>query len=166
MRSHGVGAVDGVDLTAEMLTPAGEKKAYRSLTHSDLASCGQAGERYSLVTCCLVDEHLKELEPLYAEATRLLEVGGYFVLVCFHPFFMMATGMPTHFDHPDGHPVTIETHLHLMSDHVAAGRNAGLSLVELHEGQVDEAWLEAKPKWRERRGWPISYCMVWGRGTQ
>ncbi len=166
LAERGVGAVDGVDLTAEMLGRAGERKAYRRLVHSDLASSDLAGEGYSLVTCCLVDEHLRELAPLYREATRLLGPDGYFLLVCYHPFFMMATGMPTHFDHPDGYPVTIETHLHLISDHVAAGRSAGLSLIELHEGQIDAAWIEAKPKWRDRRGWPISYCMVWARETR
>lgn len=46
--------------------------------------------------------------------------------------------MPTHFDDAEsGESLAIETHVHLLSDHVAAGRAAGLDLVELHERVVD-----------------------------
>lgn len=163
LREHGVREIDGVDVTPEMLSTAREKKAYRRLLDSDFDSCDLDGQAYSLVTCCLVDEHLADLRPLYREAARLLRLEGWFVLVCYHPYFMMATGMPTHFDHPDGHPVTIETHLHLQGDHLAAGNSAGLALVEMHEGRIGESWLEVKPKWGKYLGWPISYCMVWRR---
>ncbi len=47
--------------------------------------------------------------------------------------------MPTHFDDAEsGESPAIETHVHLASDHVAAGRAAGLDLAELHERVVDE----------------------------
>ena len=96
---------------------------------------------YDLVVCSLVDEHLADLGPLYAEAGRLLAPGGRFVLVGVHPFFVMAVGMPTHFDTPGG-PVAIETHVHLPGAHVAAGAAAGLVAVELHEGLVGDRLIE------------------------
>jgi len=39
----------------------------------------------------------------------------------------MKSGMPTHFDAPNGEPVAIETHVHLMSDHVRAAHAGGLA---------------------------------------
>jgi hypothetical protein len=113
------------------------------------------------VVCALVDEHLPELGRLYGEARRLLTTPGAFVLVGYHPFFIMAAGVPTHFDRADGEAVAIETYIHLPSAHVAAGRAAGFSATELHEGLIDDAWIARKPKWESYRDWPISFAWVW-----
>lgn len=70
--------------------------------------------------------------------------------------------MPTHFDDAEsGESLAIETHVHLLSDHVAAGRAAGLDLVELHERVVDDEWVALKPKWERFRDHPISFAFVW-----
>src|SRR5436189_795161 len=71
LQRHGVAAIDGVDLTPEMLAVARAKGVYRCLVEGDLAATGLAAAAYDLVTVCLVDEHLPELPPLYREAFRL-----------------------------------------------------------------------------------------------
>ena len=43
-------------------------------------------------------------------------------------------------------------------------REAGLSLVELHERVVDDEWIELKPKWERHRDWPISFAGVFRAG--
>ena len=116
---HGVEAVDGVDLTPQMLEVARERGAHRRLVEADVSSTGLASAGYDLVVTSLVDEHLADLRPLYAEAFRLARPGAAYVLVGFHPHFIMAAGMPTHFDSASGEPVAIETHIHLLSDHTA-----------------------------------------------
>jgi hypothetical protein len=137
-----------------MLARARERGVYRSLRVGDVAATGlEPG--YDLAVCCLVDEHLATLEPLYREAARL---ARGFVLVGFHPHFIMAAGMPTHFDSADG-PVAIETHVHLLSEHVAAARAAGFVLGDLRERVVDESW----PKWERLRGHPVAFGCVWQR---
>jgi hypothetical protein len=110
----------------------------------------------------LADEHLAELEPVYREAAHLLSPQGNFVLVGYHPFFLM-NGVPTHFHRADGEAVTIESHIHLFSDHFHAGGEAGLVLVEFRECVIDERWLLTKPKWRKYLNWPVSFAMVWRR---
>jgi hypothetical protein len=30
----------------------------------------------------------------------------------------------------------------------------------MHEGVVDASWIDRKPQWAERRGWPISFALV------
>ena len=112
---------------------------------------------------CLVDEHIAELTPLYAEAARLARRGAAYVLVGFHPFFIMATGMPTHFQATDGELVAIETHVHLLSDHAQAALAAGWQLAEFREQVIDNRWVEMKPSWAAYRDVPISFAWVWRR---
>jgi len=126
LRERGIAAIDGVDLTPEMLDVARAREAYERLVEADVSSTGLDSGAYDLVVTCLVDEHLAELRPLYVEARRLARPDGIYVLVGFHPHFIMASGMPTHYDSASGEPVAIETFVHLLSDHVsAASRRAG-----------------------------------------
>jgi SAM-dependent methyltransferase len=163
LKSKGIMRIDGVDATPEMMAVARDRALHERLVEADVRSTGLEGQAYDLVVCCLVDEHLPELGALYREAARLVAPGGSFVLVGYHPFFIMATGVPTHFDRADGEPVAIETYIHLPSDHVAAGRSAGFAVAEMHEGLIDESWIARKPRWERYRDLPISFAWVWSR---
>jgi SAM-dependent methyltransferase len=164
MRDHGVADIDGLDLTPEMLEVARGRGVYRRLVEGDVAATGLESGAYDLVMTCLVDEHLAEIEPLYAEAFRLARPDGTLVLVGFHPHFIMAAGMPTHFDSASGEPVAIDTYVHLLSEHVTAGLAAGWRLVEMRERVIDDAWLELKPKWERLRGQPVAFAVAWRKG--
>jgi SAM-dependent methyltransferase len=144
-----------------MLNVARSKRLHERLIEADIRSTGLPSGDYDLVVCSLVDEHLPELTALYREARRLLNEAGTFVLVGYHPFFIMSTGMPTHFDDADGNSVAVETHIHLLSDHMGAARAAGLNVIELHEALIDDEWIRRKPGWRAHRDWPISFAWVW-----
>jgi len=162
LRRHGVsGRIDGVDITPEMLEVARERGAHDSLAEADVAATGLDEGAYDLVIASLIDEHLPELGPLYREAFRIAAPGALFVLVAFHPHFIIASGMPTHFTTESGEPLAIATHVHLLSDQVAAGLEAGFALAELGEGVIDERWLAVKPKWERFRGHPISAAFAW-----
>jgi SAM-dependent methyltransferase len=139
-------AIDGVDLTPEMLEVARGKGIYRALHIADVANTELPAETYDLCIQSLADEHLAELKPLYQEVARVTKRGGSFVIVGFHPQFLMA-GVPTHFDRAPGDPVTIRSYVHLLSDHVKAAHACGWSLLEMDEGLIDEAWVQKKPKW-------------------
>jgi SAM-dependent methyltransferase len=165
LRAHGVAAIDGVDLTPEMLDIARERGMHASLREGDVADTGLETGAYDLVIASLVDEHLATLDPLYGEAWRLAEPGGAFVLVCFHPHFIMATGMPTHFTGASGEPLAISTYVHLISDHVAAGLEAGWALAEMREGVIDDRWIAVKPKWERFRHHPISVALAWRKAA-
>lgn len=163
LRKAGVARLHGVDFTEAMLLRARDKGAYDQLTLADMAATGLDSDSRDLATMVLADEHLADLRPAYREAARLLAPGGRFVLVGYHPFFLMMVGMPTHFDRTPGEPVAIESHVHLTSDHVAAGLGASLRLVEMVEGLVDDDWIAAKPKWAAQRDRPVSFAMVWAK---
>ena len=161
LREQGVQHLHGVDLTPEMLERARERDVFDALDIADVRESGLPARSFDLVTCCLVDEHLADVDSLYREARRLLRTGGSFVLVSYHPFFAMHTGMSTHFDHPEKGPVAMPTHIHMPSHHVAAGLACGMTLDEHHERWIDDAWIVIKPKWESYRDWPISACWVW-----
>lgn len=164
LTAQGVGEIDGVDLSPGMLEAARARGVYSSLREGEVGATGLDSAAYDLVVSCLVDEHLADLGPLYAEAARLARPGGRFVLVGFHPHFIIASGMPTHFDDADsGESLAIETHVHLLSEHVAAGLGAALTLAALHERVVDDEWVALKPKWERYRHHPVSFAFVWSR---
>ena len=161
LRARGVARLDGIDLTPEMLAVARVREIYDHLGEADVAATGLEGGVYDLVTTCLVDEHLRDLRPLYREVSRLLRPGGIHVLVGYHPSFIMVAGMPTHFDRQPGEAVAIETYVHLLSDHVAAARAVDLSLLEMRERLVDDRWIALKPRWERYRNHPVSFVMAW-----
>ena len=162
LRDKGVRAIDGLDLTPEMLSLAREKGVYASLIEGDLARTGLDDARYDLVTQSLADEHLADLVPMYREAARVSKPGGRLVVVGYHPHFLLS-GIPTHFDRVSGEPVTIDTHLHLLSDRVKAAHPAGWILAEMDERIVDDDLVAKKPKWARYAGQPLSFSMVWRR---
>lgn len=163
LRSVGVSTVDGVDLSPGMLARAASRGVHERLVQAPVTSTGLGSGTYDLLVCSLVDEHLSDLAPLYREAFRLSAGGGTFVLVGYHPHFIMRTGMPTHFTASDGEEVAISTTIHLVSDHVSAALSAGWRLAEMCEGLVDDVWIAAKPKWERHRGHPVSVAYVWQR---
>lgn len=163
LAARGIEAIDGVDLTPEMLAVARERGVHRRLVEADVTATGLGDEHYDLVVTSLVDEHLADLRPLYAEAYRLAKPGATYVLIGYHPHFIMATGMPTHYDNASGESVAIETHLHLLSDHTEAALAAGWELAELKERVIDDVWVELKPKWEGLRGQPVTFAFVWRR---
>jgi SAM-dependent methyltransferase len=160
LRAQGVREIDGLDFTPEMLAQAAAKRVYDRVVRADMLDTGLPAASYDLVLEVLADEHLSALPPLYREAARLARPGGTFVVVGYHPHFLM-NGIPTHFDRQDGEPVAIESHVHLLSDHAKAAHRAGWTLAEMDEGVVDEAWIAKKPKWQRYRFHPVSFAMVW-----
>jgi SAM-dependent methyltransferase len=161
LQSQGVENIDGVDIAPEMLRLAAEKAVFRRLDVSDVTSTPLDSDAYDLVIACLIDEHLSELEPLYREAARLASEDGLLILVGYHPYFIMAAGMPTHYNSRSGEPLAIETHLHLMGDHVTAAASNGWQLREMRERLIDDSWIALKPKWERFRNYPISFAAVW-----
>ena len=144
-----------------MLERARSRGVFRRLVEADVTATGLPSNGYDLVTTSLVDEHLPDVRPLYEEAARLARSPATYVLVGFHPQFIMASGMPTHYEDAAGEPVAIETHVHLLSDHAAAALVSGWRLAELRERVIDDGWVELKPKWEPLRGHPIAFGFVW-----
>lgn len=162
LKAHGVGTIHGVDLTQEMLDIAASKHAHEQLVLADVSTTPLASSAYDLCMLVLADEHLAELKPVYREAARLLVGGGHFVVIGYHPFFLMR-GMPTHYHRANRDAVTIRSYVHLFSEHFGVANKVGLDLIEFRERVIDENWLASKLKWREYLNWPVSFALAWRR---
>ena len=160
LRQRSAAAIDGVDVTPAMIDVARAKRVYRALHVADVTATGLAAGAYDLCIQSLADEHLADIVPLYREVARVTVRGGTFVIVGYHPQFLLA-GVPTHFDRAPGQSITIRSYVHLLSDHVKAARACGFALSEMDEGLVDDDWLQKKRKWERYAGLPISFAMVW-----
>ena len=104
MRARGVAAVDGVDLTPEMLARA------RRAGRLPPARGGRAWAppdwrpaAYGLATCVPGGRAPGvTLAPVRRGGAPGARRDGTFVLAGYHPQFIMATGIPTHYDDPSG----------------------------------------------------------------
>jgi SAM-dependent methyltransferase len=162
LKTRGVGCVDGVDASPAMLERAAAKGIYDRLLCADLANTGLIGGKYDLAISSFAVCHVGDLAGFYREAARLIRPGGSVVLVDYHPF-MLLKGVPTHFNQPSGEPVAIANVVHLIGDHVEAGRRADLALLELREQLVDAQWVGQNPRMASHAGHPVSFAMVWAR---
>ena len=160
LKLRGVAAVDGIDLTPEMLAKAEEKKVYQKLLQGNILQTGLPDHQYDLAIEVLADEHLSDLGPLYLEAARITAPEACFITVGYHPHFLM-NGLVTHFHRASGEAVAIRSYVHLLSDHFKAAQNAGFAMAHMDEGIVDEDWLKKKPKWEKYRNRPVSFLFVW-----
>jgi len=162
LKSKGVQTIDGVDISPEMLDRARAKNIYESLIETDMCETGLPDDSYSLISNSLALEHVPELEPLYAEASRLAGGASHFVLMGYQPYFLL-NGIPTHFSTDEGDDLAIENYVHFFSDHMAAARATGWSLVDLREQVVEEGWVALKPGWAKHLHKPVSFMCIWRR---
>jgi SAM-dependent methyltransferase len=167
LRAHGAGHVDGVDASSAMLDQAAAKRIYDRLACADAATTCLVRADYDLAISSFAACHITDLAGFYAEAARLARSGGRVVLVDYHPF-MLLKGVPTHFNGPTGEPVAIANVIHLIGDHIEAGRRAGLALLELREQLVDADWVKqlgskfpADRRLASHVGHPVSFAIVW-----
>lgn len=160
LKKQGVQQIDGVDITPEMLAKAAEKNVYTSLINTDVLNTQLPGGVYDLCIQVLADEHFADISHLYAEASRLTRNKGHFIIVGYHPFFLM-NGLITHFHKENGEPLAIESYVHLFSDHFKAAQRVNLSLLEMDESIIDEDWLARKPKWMDYKNRPVSFLFIW-----
>jgi SAM-dependent methyltransferase len=164
LRLQGVGAVDGVDITPEMMVRAKNRGVYRRLQNEDIRRTSLAAHDYDLAINSLSAEHLPALSPLFEEAERLVCSNGYLVILGYHPHFQLR-GIPTHFDDADSNvSVAIDNYIHLLSDFVKTGA-AGWTLIWLDEQVVHPEWVARSPGMAKHLGHPVSFLGVWRKAS-
>src|SRR5919106_6751750 len=86
---QGIPHIYRVDSSFAMVHQAAAKQVYASLCLADLRQCPFPSHAYDLGITVLTACHLPDLRALYMEGARLLRPGGIFVLVDYHPFFLL-----------------------------------------------------------------------------
>jgi ubiquinone/menaquinone biosynthesis C-methylase UbiE len=89
------------------------------------------GQSADLIACNLVLEHIRDLDFVFAQASRILAPGGRFFVCELHPF-RQYLGTQANFPGQQG-AVQIPAFVHHLSDFTGAAEIQGLALVQLRE---------------------------------
>ena len=89
------------------------------------------GKTYNLIVCDLVLEHIEDLSFIFAEASRVLQRKGKFLINELHPF-RQYEGKKARFNRGE-ETTEIEAFVHHISDFTNAASDNGLRLVSLNE---------------------------------
>ena len=128
------GEITAVDLSEEMLGRARQKIQSGKVTfhQADITKeWNFVNGTYDLVSFSLVLEHIQFLDPVFREASRILNPGGHIYLGELHPF-KQYTGSKARFDTPEGVQV-VPCFDHHISEFVQTAKKHGLALADLNE---------------------------------
>jgi malonyl-CoA O-methyltransferase len=155
----GAGAtVTAVDFSEGMLARARRKPgagAIRFVVHDIQTRLPFEDGPFDRVLSGLVLEHIRDLDPFFAEVRRVLRPGGRALLTAMHPA-MFLRGAQARFTDPDtGEKVQPGSYPHQISDFVMAGLRNGLTLRHLSEHAPDAEFAARYPRAEKYTGWPM-----------
>ena len=167
--------VTAIDFSQEMMARAIEKTKgwdIQFVTHDLTVRLPFADDTFDRVLCCLVLEHIADLDDMIAEMARICRPGGFVVIAELHPA-MFLRGLQARFtDQKTGQKVNVQSNRHLISDYVNAALRANLQIDRIEEHLADEPLLEKSPRakeyWSEFRedfdlGWPMLLVVKLGK---
>jgi ubiquinone/menaquinone biosynthesis C-methylase UbiE len=138
--------VIGVDATEAMLALARPKVPGADFRVGRLEALPVDDASVDAITCSLALTHVPDLRPVMREFARVLRPGGQAILSDIHPF-MAGTGAVAAFPTADGErgvPYVVNI-VHQLSEYVRAFTEAGLTIAECLEPEVNEEMLSAFP---------------------
>ncbi len=126
----------GVDLSGEMLRQARHKPGLAgTLARADAGALPFADGIADVVLCAFSLAYLEPLEPALAELARAVKPGGQLIATDLHPDGYRR-GWTRSFS-SGGQAYEIEHHPYTKEQWLAAGRGAGLELIELREPRFE-----------------------------
>ena len=156
--------VTAIDFSSAMLERARAKpgaESVRFLSHDLAKPLPLRSGSFDRVLCCLVLDHINDVERFFAELRRLCHSEGFVLVSVMHPA-MSLKGVQARFTDPrSGRRIGPESHPHQLSDYIMAGLRAGLSLEHVSEHVVDEALATRSARARKYLGWPLLLLMKW-----
>ncbi len=150
--------VTAVDFSEGMLSKARAKPGASTVqfVRHDLATgLPLVSRQFDRVTCCLVLEHIVDLEGLLGEMARICRVDGFVLISEPHPV-MRLLGFQAQFTDPaTGRIIRPGSVTHQVSDYVMAATRVGLHIDHMSEHVVDEALVALAPQLKQHVGWPL-----------
>jgi malonyl-CoA O-methyltransferase len=114
---------------------------------------------FDVVTCCLVVDHIADLDAFFGELARICSDNGFIVISVMHPA-MMLRGVQARFTDPATGQVTRpDSQPHQICDYVMAAVGAGLVIDHMSEHPVDDALAGTSPRGARYLGWPLLLLM-------
>jgi ubiquinone/menaquinone biosynthesis C-methylase UbiE len=159
LRLAAVGArVTAVDFSEAMLQRARAKPGAEAITfvRHDLAKpFPLESAAFDRVFCCLVLDHIAELDKFFLELRRLCRPKGCVIISVMHPAMSLRGVQARFIDPASGRRISPASHAHQMSDYLMAAVRAGLSLEHVSEYAADAALAAQSPRAGKYLGWPM-----------
>ena len=154
--------VTAVDFSEAMLQRACSKPGAAAVdfVQHDLAKpLPLESTAFDRVFCCLVLDHIAELDKFFLELKRLCRPQGSVIISVMHPA-MSLRGVQARFIEPhSGRRISPAGHAHQLSDYLMAALGAGLFLAHISEHKVDNVLAARSPRAEKYLGWPMLLLM-------
>lgn len=159
--------VTATDLCPEMMAQAIEKtigQHVQFVTHDLKERFPFESGSFDRILCCLVLEHIPDLDGPIAEMARICRPGGFVLISDLHPAMRLRRLQASFTDMETGLKINVESYRHHVADYVTGALKANLQIERLEEHVANEALLEASPRakdyWDRYRddfelGWPM-----------
>lgn len=130
----------------------------RFLRHDITRTLPFADGAFDRVTCCLVLEHVADLEPLFREMARICRADGRVLVSELHPAMRLLDVQAQFTDPSTGAKTRPAAAHHPISDYVMFAERAGLRVEEMNEHAVDGELVARSPRAAKYLGWPLPRC--------
>jgi ubiquinone/menaquinone biosynthesis C-methylase UbiE len=131
-----------------------------TLFHHDLSKpLPFKNESCDRVICCLVLDHIRELDQLFREMRRLCRPEGFIVISVMHPAMSLRGVQARFIDPGSGRRISPAGHVHELSDYLMAAIRSGLRLEHVSEHKVDDALVARSARAAKYLGWPMLLMM-------
>jgi malonyl-CoA O-methyltransferase len=138
-----------LDFSEEMLTRARERvinPRVRFIQHDVLSRWPLENAAADVVIIMLVLEHVKDLEPVFAEAARTLIPGGELFICELHPTRQLMGKQAQFTNAKTGEHTRVPAFLHSVSDYLNAGMSSGFELANKGEWSDADAHAANPPR--------------------
>jgi malonyl-CoA O-methyltransferase len=110
---------------------------------------------FDRVICCLVLDHIADLNGFFGELKRICNPTGFIVISVMHPA-MMLRGVQARFIEPvSGRRIYPQSQPNQISNYIMAAIHAGLHLEHVSEHAVDSQLAASSPRAAKYLGWPL-----------
>lgn len=155
--------VVGVDFSQGMLNQALAKpggEAVQWVCHDLARGLPFADADFDRVLCCLVLDHIPDLDAFFRELRRICRPDGRIIVSVMHPA-MMLRGVQARFtDSRTGREVRPASCPHQISDYVMAVVRAGLRIEQMRECAVDAELAARMSRAEKYLNWPVLVVMA------
>jgi malonyl-CoA O-methyltransferase len=155
-------SVTALDFSEGMLERARAKPgadAVRFVRHDLTQTFPLESGCFDRVLCCLVLDHIADLNGFFGELRRICKPAGFVVISVMHPA-MMLRGVQARFIEPvSGRRIYPQSQPNQISDYVMAAVHNHLQLDHLTEHAVDSQLAAASPRAAKYLAWPLLLLM-------